>query len=266
MTLYQVDAFANRTFTGNPAAVVPLPEWLEDELLQSIAEENNLSETTFYVPEPDGGFRIRWFTPLREVALCGHATLAAAHVLFHHLDYPESVVRFISIGGPLSVSRSEPGRYAMNFPATPIERISLPEGLASVPGCEAEDCYRGQEDFMIILKDEATLRNLKPNLTALSKVDARGLIVTAPADSSEIDFVSRCFFPRFGIDEDPVTGSAHCTMAPYWSARLGKRDLVGQQLSARSGTVICNLSDDGERVELIGDAHTYLIGEISVTT
>ncbi len=258
LPIYQVDAFAEKLFTGNPAAVCPLKEWLPDETLQAIAEENNLSETAFFVENNDH-YHLRWFTPNKEVDLCGHATLAASHVIFNHLGYQGELINFYCKSGNLSVVKSGE-LLSMNFPADKIERVKPHQSLAEALGIDVKEVYQGTSDIMVILDNEDTLINLNPDFRALKSLSDRGVIVTAPG--SNVDFVSRCFYPAVGIDEDPVTGSAHTTMAPYWAGKLSKHSLRATQLSNRSGFVECKL--EGERVLLKGKAVTYLIGEISI--
>lgn len=265
MQIYQVDAFAARIFQGNPAAVVPLKEWLEDDLMQRIAMENNLSETAFFVPEGKG-FSIRWFTPTVEVDLCGHATLASGHVLFGHLGYTEDAILFHTRrAGDLEVLRGDaPGRYTLNFPETPPEAVDpeplgiLFEGL-HLPS--SGPLFKGPYDYLIVLGSQREVEALRPDFKKLSGAPGRGIIVTAPGEG-EIDFVSRGFFPQSGIDEDPVTGSAHSMLVPYWASRLGRKKLSAVQLSARRGALECR-SDHG-RVYMTGNAHTFLKGEIFV--
>ena len=258
MTLYQIDAFTDQLFAGNPAAVCPLSEWLPDELLQQIAAENNLSETAFFVPQ-DQGFRLRWFTPAVEVDLCGHATLASAHVLFQHLDYPQNKIHFYTRSGELIVEQ-QGEQYVMDFPADQLTACAPPPEALEALQITPEDCYYGREDYLLIVEDQQTLAQINPDFRQLKALESRGVIVSAPGE--EVDFVSRCFFPLAGIDEDPVTGSAHTTMAPYWSKRLGKNRLIGQQISKRGGTVYCQMRED--RVLLAGQAQTYLIGKLQL--
>ena len=256
LPLFQVDAFAGRVFEGNPAAVVPLEQWPADALLQAIAAENNLSETAFFVPE-DEGFRLRWFTPRAEVDLCGHATLAAAHVLFEHLGHADEFVRFHSRSGPLSVRR-EGGGLCMDFPAVASTPVQTPGELI--------DGFRGRKplavlagpDYLAVFESEQDIRDLAIDPVALSLLDRRGVIATAPGEQA--DFVSRCFFPKLGVEEDPVTGSAHCQMTPYWAQRLGRDELTARQLSVRGGSLHCRLR--GDRVELLGGAVTYLTASL----
>lgn len=248
---YQVDAFADRLFSGNPAAVVPLDDWLPDGLMQAIAAENNLSETAFLVPE-GGGWGLRWFTPLAEVDLCGHATLASAHVLYRHhgVDAPE--LAFATRSGTLRVRRDGDG-YAMDFPARTPQAIAAPEGLAAALGATPREVLLGG-DLLAVFDDEAAVRALAPDMAALLALPGRGLVATAPGQRH--DFVSRFFVPRVGVPEDPVTGSAHCLLAPYWAARLGRNELRAYQCSRRGGEVACTVA--GDRVLLSGQARTFM--------
>jgi len=257
--IYQVDAFAKNAFEGNPAAVCPLSEWLDDDTLQNIASENNLSETAFIV-ETSEGYNIRWFTPDGEVRFCGHATLATAHVYFEHLGYDKSKITFESQSGPLTVERADDA-YKMDFPADELEEVDLPEILKAALDIEDSQCFIGRDDLMIVLNSQQELIDLKPDFRMLKEADARGVIVTSKSDDN-YDFVSRCFYPSYGIDEDPVTGSAHTTLTPYWSLRLDKQVLKARQLSKRGGDVECH--DKGERVELTGSAVTFMKGEITL--
>ena len=255
--LYQVDAFASEVFSGNPAAVCPLKSWLPDDLMQSIARENNLSETAFFVPEGDA-YRIRWFTPEAEVDLCGHATLASAHVIFAFLDMEGSRVSFLSQSGPLSVTRNR-DLLTMDFPAQPPEACEVPDRLVAGLGAEPLELLCSQDYFAVFESEEQVLA-IAPDMETLSGLGLRGVIVTAPG--TEADFVSRFFAPGIGIPEDPVTGSAHCALVPYWSRRLGKAVLHARQLSRRGGELFCR--DRGERVEISGRATLYLAGTIVV--
>ncbi len=254
LPLFQIDAFARKAFHGNPAAVMPLEDWLPDDLLQSIARENNLSETAFFVPEGDA-FRIRWFTPVTEVDLCGHATLASAWVILNEL-FPEwDGVRFVSQSGPLSVRR-EGEFYLLDFPSRPPVRTEIPSGLAEALGVTVLEAWQSR-DLVAVLEDEASVRNLKPDFTALAKLDAFAVVVTAAGETC--DFVSRFFVPKEGIPEDPVTGSAHSTLIPFWAERLGRDRLLARQLSARGGELLCGLV--GDRVAIGGTAVKVLEGE-----
>jgi PhzF family phenazine biosynthesis protein len=257
--IYQVDAFTTDVFGGNPAAVCPLEEWLPDELMQNIAMENNLAETAFFVQE-DAGYRLRWFTPVTEVQLCGHATLASAHVLFEHLGYEEEIIEFETLSGPLSV-RKDGAQLVMDFPASAFDPTDTPPLLEQALGIECREVYLDM-DYMCVVDGEEQLRTLDPNMRLLAKIDGRGVIATAASDREGIDFVSRFFAPSAGVDEDPVTGSAHTMLTPYWSSQLGKKTLVGRQISQRGGTVYCRLEED--RVNLSGQAQTYLQGGITV--
>ncbi|HVB03697.1 MAG TPA: PhzF family phenazine biosynthesis protein [Chitinophagaceae bacterium] len=257
--IYQADAFTDRLFSGNPAAVCPLDSWLPDSLLQAIAAENNLSETAFFVSH-GLDFDLRWFTPLREVDLCGHATLASAFIIFEKLAHPGHIIRFNSRSGLLSVSR-EGSQLTLDFPADRPEKqenwpAALSEGLAVTP----KAVYRGISDFLVILENESEVRQITADFRVLAEVNTRGIIVSAPGD--EVDFISRFFAPRSGINEDPVTGSAHTTLTPYWADVLGRTNLKARQISARGGYLTCRLS--GERVLISGKCTLYLEGRIEV--
>lgn len=258
LRLYQVDAFADRLFGGNPAAVCPLETWLPDEVMQKIAVENNLSETAFYV-RTGSGFHIRWFTPAVEVALCGHATLATAHVIFNHDHYPGGVIELDSKSGPLKVRR-EDDLLVLDFPAERPERVDPPAGLVAALGREPIEIWLGKSDYMAVYAAEDDVATLAPDIPALGAVPGRAVIVTAPG--REVDFVSRFFAPRVGVPEDPVTGSAHTKLTPYWSARLGKPVLSALQLSKRGGRLRCRMA--GDRVEIAGRVVPYLTGTITV--
>ncbi len=259
LKLYQVDAFTDTLFGGNPAAVCPLENWLPDAQMQAVAAENNLAETAFYVPEKHG-FHLRWFTPTTEVALCGHATLATAHVLFTMYDHQEDEIRFHTQSGVLTVTK-DGSWLTLNFPADTIRPVALPAALAEGLGVVPEEVYRGKTDFLVVLTSQAQVESLQPDFRKLAQQkDVRGTIVTAPGE--DVDFVSRCFYPQTGIDEDPVTGSAHTTMIPYWAKKLGNDELTARQLSARGGFLRCQHLE--ERVAISGQAVTYLTGEIEV--
>ncbi len=258
LSIYQVDAFANQRFRGNPAAVVPLETWLPDALMQDIAQENNLAETAFFVPEGDG-WRLRWFTPTVEVNLCGHATVAAAHVLYAHLGYAKPQLAFQSKSGLLTVTQRE-GQYTLNFPTDTLTPIDAHPALAAALNVAPVEVWRGREDWLVVLGSQAQLEALQPDFRGIAAAGGRGTLVTAPG--TEVDFVSRCFFPQTGVDEDPVTGSAHTTLTPYWAQRLGKNELTARQLSRRGGELRLKLS--GERTEISGGAVTYLQGKIFV--
>jgi len=299
MKIYQVDAFAAALFQGNPAAVVPLTEWLPDGVMQNIAMENNLAETAFIVPRAalagaspsDGGYdyMIRWFTPTVEVELCGHATLASGQVVFQHLGFKGDVVVFRSLySGDLKVSKvtdrtkdtagevGDPsdggGALELDFPANMPELAGTGTGVAASVRAEGHttifeglriaprELYRGRHDFMVILDSQEQVEALSPDFSILAAGQARGVVVTAPG--RDVDFVSRCFYPQSGIDEDPVTGSAHTMMIPFWAGRLGRNKLSAIQLSRRRGYLDCTLA--GDRVFIGGQAHTYLVGDIFV--
>lgn len=256
LSIYQVDAFASRLFTGNPAAVVLCDGKLSPETMQSIAAENNLSETAFVVA---GGERnqIRWFTPTLEVDLCGHATLASAHVIFTHLQYPGDTITFSSRSGDLYVRKDGEVLY-LDFPADSISAVDPPEPLVKGLGIKPVELYKGRDDYLAVYDSEENIDSLCPDMALLSTVPSRGIIVSGPG--SDVDFVSRFFAPQCGISEDPVTGSAHTTLIPYWSKRLAKKHLMAKQISSRGGELVC--IDNGKRVEIGGRAVTYLTGEI----
>ncbi len=258
--LYQVDAFSKELFKGNPAAVCILESWPDDHLMQLIASENNLSETAFVVPAGEQ-FKIRWFTPVTEVDLCGHATLASAHVIFEHLQHDAPEVEFESrFSGTLKVARNEEG-YTMDFPADKIEHAEVPALMTKALRSNPLKAFRGRTDYMLIYAREEEILEISPDFGQLSALGSRGVIVTAMGH--EADFVSRFFAPGAGINEDPVTGSAHTTLTPYWSGVLGKQKLNARQVSARSGDLVYELK--GDRVLITGHAVTYLVGEITLT-
>jgi PhzF family phenazine biosynthesis protein len=258
MKIYQVDAFTDKIFKGNPAAVIPLEEWPDVYQMQEIASENNLSETAFLIPGDAGSYHIRWFTPTTEVDLCGHATLASAHVFYDHLGYDQEEIRFHSNSGELTVRKKE-GMYWMNFPSNPPEAIPvpklLPDALGSIP------IYTGvNTDLLVLFDDPERVQKMNPDLSLLDRMEVRGVIVTAPG--KEVDFVSRFFAPSVGVPEDPVTGSAHTVLTPFWSRRLKKERLQAKQISRRGGTLTC--VQKGSRVEIGGKAITYLVGDIQI--
>ncbi|MFP4561844.1 MAG: PhzF family phenazine biosynthesis protein [Spirochaetia bacterium] len=259
--LYQVDAFTSRLFAGNPAAVVFPEEEMAEATMQAIAAENNLAETAF-VGKEEEKFSIRWFTPTMEVDLCGHATLASGHVLFRHRNFSGDIIVFSSKSGELRVRREE-NFLVLDFPADTLDRVERGEAadlVTAALGTGPKELYRGRDDFMAILPSEGDVLSLVPDLTAVASLPSRGLIVTAPGKKA--DFVSRYFAPQSGIPEDPVTGSAHTTLTPYWADRLGKNTLRALQVSPRGGELACGFL--GDRVEIAGNAVTYLIGEIEV--
>jgi len=258
LQFYQVDAFTDKLFGGNPAGVCPLEKWIPDDVMQKIAMENNLSETAFFVNEDDG-YRIRWFTPKVEVNLCGHATLASSHVIFNHLGCDCDRITFQSRSGILNVSR-EGELLILDFPANKPQRAALPEDFVQALNITPIQCHRGKEDYLLLYKSQQEIEALIPDFRRLEKTDARAVIVTAPG--SKCDFVSRFFAPRVGVDEDPVTGSAHTVLIPFWAEKLNKTEMNALQLSRRGGTIFCRLN--GDRVDIGGKAVTYLKGEISV--
>ena len=259
LKLYQIDAFTNKVFGGNPAAVCPLESWLPDELMQSIAIENNLSETAFFIPKDDG-FHLRWFTPKTEVDLCGHATLASAYVLFNLLGYSAGKIRFQTREGDLFVER-QAQELVMDFPTKKPVECETPDLLLKALGIEPLSLYCN-EDYVALLSSEDEVKAVRPDFNIMSEIDTRGIIITAPGDN--VDFVSRFFAPRYGIDEDPVTGSAHCVLTPFWAARLGKNNLTAKQVSKRVGDLRCIL--EGSRVKIVGSAVQYMQGEIEIDT
>ncbi|WP_080055739.1 PhzF family phenazine biosynthesis protein [Spirosoma aerolatum] len=269
MRIYQLDAFTDQLFAGNPAAVIPLTNWLPDERLQQIAAENNLAETAFYVKtDQKDTYHIRWFTPTIEVDLCGHATLATGYVLFF-LENTElgDQVFFTSRSGLLKVCRSQDGWLTLDFPADIVHKANLqPPALISSVKERPLEIYKGKTDYMLVYKSQDQIEALEPDFREMNTVPARGVIVTAPANpDSGIDFVARFFGPQAGIDEDPVTGSAYTTLMPYWAERLGKTELSARQLSKRGGYIRCKLNDDGTnpiRVDISGQVQLYMTGEI----
>jgi len=256
LPFYQVDAFTDRLFGGNPAGVCPLDRWLADEVMQKIAMENNLSETAFFIKKDDG-FHIRWFTPKVEVNLCGHATLASAHVIFHHLGYNGEMISFQSRSGILNVTKKG-DLLILDFPANKPQRTALPNDFVQSLNITPIQCYRGKEDYLLLYKSQQEIEALVPDFRRLEKIDVRAVIVTAPGD--KVDFVSRFFAPRVGVDEDPVTCSAHTVLIPFWAEKLGKTDMKALQLSHRGGSLLCRLR--GDRVDIGGNAVTFLKGEI----
>lgn len=260
LPIYQVDAFTENVFEGNPAAICPLQTWLPEDIMQKIAMENNLAETAFIVPYGED-FHIRWFTPAVEVALCGHATLAAAHCFYEQLGHEKDSIRFFSQSGWLTVTRKNNGQLTLDFPADyAAEVLPVPDAVFEGLGIKNGKVYKGKFDYLVELDSEAAITGLKPDFRKLSSLDSRGILVTAKGDHS--DFVSRCFFPQSGIDEDPVTGSAHCLLTTYWHQKTGKTVFKAIQVSARKGILECELK--GDRVLMTGSAKTYLKGEIYI--
>jgi PhzF family phenazine biosynthesis protein len=258
--IYQIDAFAGEVFSGNPAAVCPLEEWIPEETMQKIAMENNLAETAFFVKKEDH-YEIRWFTPTVEVDLCGHATLAAGFVLYNYEGYPNTEIIFISPkSGILKVNQKD-GFLLLNFPTDIYESISITPELIAGFNIKPAEAFKGKTDYMFVYENEEQIKNLSPDFSLISKLNARGIIV--PAKGDNIDFVSRFFAPQSGVYEDPVTGSAHTTLTPYWAKRLKKNELSAIQLSARKGYLNCKYLED--RIEISGQAKAYLIGEIFIS-
>lgn len=258
LEIFKVDAFCKDIFSGNPAGVCPLDRWLDESLMQNIAAENNLAETAFYVPK-DARFEIRWFTPSVEVDLCGHATLAAAHVLFHHKKVELTTIDFFSPrSGTLKV-RKESDLLTLDFPVDDVTSIPVPKDMYDWFSLQPLQAFRGKTDFMLVFESEADIANINANLSVIEQLkEVRGVIVTAKGD--EVDFVSRFFAPQSGVPEDPATGSAHTTLTPFWSAKLKKKQLTALQLSNRKGYLKCK--DLGSRIEISGTAKTFLVGKI----
>ena len=253
--IYQVDAFAEEPFEGNPAAVCPLSDWLDDSLLRDIAAENNLSETAFFV-EREGEYELRWFTPENEVDLCGHATLATAYVIFEELSYERDVLRFKTQSGELEVYR-EGNYFSMDFPSRPPEPSDRDESIIGGLGVEPASVFESR-DYMAVYDSEEQIKAIDPDMNLLKKGAWTGIIATA--EGKTVDFVSRFFAPGEGIPEDPVTGSAHCTLVPYWSERLGKKNLKARQVSSRGGQLVCQ--DLGDRVKIKGSAVLFMKGGV----
>lgn len=261
MKIYQVDAFTSRLFAGNPAAVVPLEQPLPEETMLAIAAENNLSETAFFTRGGEHGadFHLRWFTPQVEVQLCGHATLASAHVLFEHLGFQSDVIAFSTVhSGVLKAGKAGGGAIALDFPARAHTPVDLRTDLIRALGRQPSQVFRSEYNLMCVFENKRDVHEIEIDVRGLAEVDAFGVIVTAPGASH--DFVSRYFAPRAGVVEDPATGSAHCSLAPYWAKRLGKNRLTAHQVSKRGGEMVCEVH--GDRVKLVGKAVTYLEGEI----
>ena len=258
-TLYQVDAFAQKVFEGNPAAVIPMEAFLEDDVLLKIAIENNLSETAYYVAtEEEGKYNLRWFTPGGEVDLCGHATLATAWVLFNAIGVDREELHFNTRSGWLIVRKLDDGRLLMDFPADHGKAIPIMKGLEEAVGSEVEAFFQGKDDFLAVISSVEHLRSMDVDLNFVKGLGQRGLIVSAPSD--RVDFESRCFYPNYNIDEDPVTGSAHTLLTPYWSIRLNTNTMEAIQASPRQGRLTCIYK--GDRVALIGRGVLYMKGEV----
>ncbi|RDD61484.1 PhzF family phenazine biosynthesis protein [Ferruginivarius sediminum] len=258
---FQVDAFAERLFSGNPAGVCPLDEWLPDQTMQAIAAENNLAETAFFVPsrDADADYDLRWFTPTVEMDLCGHATLATAYVLAEQFGDDKPVIRFSSMSGPLAVAR-EGERFVLDFPAAPPRRVAEPQSYADALGAAPADVWRGGDFALAVYADQTAVADLRPDLEKVAALPDGAVVATAEGEAH--DFVSRCFVPKAGIPEDPVTGSAHCALIPYWAARLGKAEMTARQISARGGELHCRL--DENRVKIGGRCALYLEGRLLI--
>lgn len=257
LPIYQIDTFTKQQFKGNPAAVCPLDEWLPDYVMQSIANENNLSETAFFVPAPLG-FYIRWFTPTTEVNLCGHATLAAAYVLFKYLGYAKNSIQFESKSGILNVNQDN-DFLVLDFPSQMPSIHDVPHEIANLFGVKPLE-YLKSEDHIVVLDNEVEVEKISPDYKKMKSLSLRGVIITSI--SKDYDFVVRFFAPKYGINEDPVTGSAYTQLAPYWSKKLGFQKLRARQLSPRGGDVICEVV--GNRVNIFGKAVKYLLGELEI--
>ena len=257
ISIFQVDAFTSELFRGNPAAVCPLESWIDDNTLQLGASENNLSETAFFVRENDG-YRIRWFTPVCEVDLCGHATLASAYIIFNEIDRTVSNIKFFSNSGKLSVTKDS-DLILLDFPSLPPKISHNPENIYSAFNIKPTEVLQA-DDYLLIYDNQEKIENILPDLSILKEVDLRGVIVSSKGN--DCDFVSRFFAPKYGIDEDPVTGSAHCTLIPYWSEKLGKKKLHAKQLSKRGGELFCEMKKN--RVVISGHAVKYFSGEIEI--
>lgn len=257
LSIYQIDAFSTCVFEGNPAAVCPLDEWLPDETMQSIAEENNLSETAFFVPKDDG-FHIRWFTPASEVDLCGHATLGSAYVLYNILGYKNEAIQFDSKSGILVVTKQDDW-LTLDFPKQPPVYCETPKEIVEAFNKEPIECMMS-EDIIAVFENEIDIESANPNFEQLKKLDSRGVIITAK--SMRFDFVARFFAPKYGIPEDPVTGSAYTQLAPYWASKLGKQKFKAKQLSSRGGELYCEIL--GDRVLISGKATKYMEGKITI--
>jgi len=260
LKIFQIDAFADRVFTGNPAAVCVLKTWMGEDTMQHIAMENNLAETAFVVKNEER-YDIRWFTPELEVDLCGHATLASAYVLYHFYHVDSKIIEFYSHrSGKLTVEKGENGYLIMDFTVDDLESVETLQALNEALGVPPIYTLKGKTDYLLIYSNQKEIEEMQPDFFKLNKVDARGVIVSAKG--TEVDFVSRFFAPQSGINEDPVTGSAHTSLTPYWSKTLGKSQLTARQLSRRGGNILCeNL---GDRIKISGKAVPYLIGEITI--
>lgn len=260
MKIFQINAFVGRGCKGNPAAVIPLDKWINDSLMQEIAEEKNLSETAFFVKNPNDAFEIRWFTPNSEVNLCGHATIATAYVLYEFLGYKKNKITFLSNSGELFVRKLD-GMLELDFPISKLEKIPFEADLAKALGEKYYEIYHAGEDILVIFENESQIKNLNPDFNLLKLFEKRGIVASAVANKeSEVDFVSRAFFPRLNVNEDPVCGSAHTYLAPYWSDRLNKNNLHSLQLSKRKGELFCFVANN--RVLISGRCKLFMKGDI----
>ena len=257
LDIFQIDAFTDKVFGGNPAAVIPLPNWLDDETLQHIATENNLSETAFFVKNQDV-FELRWFTPVAEVNLCGHATLAAAFVLFEELKHPEDSIRFSTKSGLLEIHKKEKS-IELNFPVDSLEKGDV-ANYSNLFNKKPKEAWKGKEDVLLVFQDEDEVQQLIPNLAKIATTACRGVI--ASAKGNQVDFVSRFFTPQLGINEDPVTGSAHTSLVPFWAKKLKKSQFEAKQISKRGGDLVCEIKEN--RVFISGQAICFMKGEISI--
>jgi len=260
--IYQIDAFTDNLFGGNPAAVCPLENWLEDDLLQNIAIENNLAETAFFVHLPNNHFHLRWFTPEFEMDLCGHATLASAFVIFEELKYEHKEIIFETQSGVLTVSKVD-GYYELDFPSRPPRKSTLPKIISDGLNIQPTEIWKAR-DYLLVYDSEDDIKSINPNIAIMNQIniDPGGIIVTAKSKVEGVDFVSRLFTPQATVFEDPVTGSAHCTLVPFWAERLKKTELRALQISKRRGQLLCQLVED--RVKIRGKAVKYLEGYIEI--
>jgi PhzF family phenazine biosynthesis protein len=259
LTIYQVDAFAEKIFQGNPAAVIPLQDWIDEELMQKIAMENNLSETAFFV-KTDEGYHLRWFTPDYEIDLCGHATLATAYVIKNFMEPHLAEVSFTTQKAGILKASAKDGTYSLDFPSRIPEACLTPDLLFKSLGITTAVEVLRSRDYFVVLPDEDSVKNAEPDFITMKKLDTIGVIITAKGKTADV--VSRCFYPGLGIPEDPVTGSAHCNIVPYWSQKLNKTKLVCRQLSARRGELHCELR--GDRVMMAGNCVLYMKGEVEL--
>jgi len=257
LDIFQIDAFTDKVFGGNPAAVIPLSHWLDDETLQHIATENNLSETAFFVKKQDV-FELRWFTPVAEVNLCGHATLAAAFVLFEELKHPEDSIRFSTKSGLLEIHKKEKS-IELNFPVDSLEKGDV-ANYSNLFNKKPKEAWKGKEDVLLVFQDEDEVQQLIPNLAKIATTPCRGVV--ASAKGNQVDFVSRFFTPQLGINEDPVTGSAHTSLVPFWAKKLKKSQFKAKQISKRGGDLVCEIKEN--RVFISGQAVCFMRGEISI--